>query len=214
MRIQTFTIDAESAKTELCELGNKSDKSPHCVWLHYHKHPYTPIYSLLLGPYRRKPITMCEIGVAGGDSIAMWRNYFTCKETVIWAMDCSQEFLAMLQDRNLANVSTSLIDVNHEASIHTAFEGTGVQFDILVDDSDHTFESHLRLVRSVGPYLKPGGLFIIEDIERRRSAAEYEAALGAESLEMFESIYYIKAEHEKKFSGDFNNDGLLVFIKS
>jgi trans-aconitate methyltransferase len=214
MKIQTFTIDSESSKTDLCELGNKSDKSPHCVWLHYHKHPYTPIYSLLLGPYRNKQTTFCEIGVAGGESIKMWREYFSCKDTVIWAMDCSPGFLAMLHERGLHNVHTALIDVTDKECINNVFGSTTKKFDIIVDDSDHYFDSHLKLVNVLVNYLNPGGILIIEDVERAISAEKYEEALGAEILSRFESIYYIKAEHQKRFSGDFNNDSLLIFIKS
>ena len=37
--------------------------------------------------------------------------------------------------------------------------------------------------------------------------------LGEELLSLFESVYYVKAEHKNRFSGDYNNDSLLVFIK-
>lgn len=214
MKIQTFTIDSESSKTDLCELGNKSDKSPHCVWLHYHKHPYTPIYSLLLGPYRNKVIQFCEIGVAGGESIKMWREYFNREETVIWAMDCSPGFLAMLEERQLKNIKTSLIDVADVESIRRVFSSCDGEFDIIVDDSDHNFDSHKKIVETVVNYLKPGGILIIEDVERAISAEKYEAHFGKDLLDRFESVYYIKAEHEKRFSGDFNNDSLLIFVKS
>ena len=212
-KIQTFTIDSEISKTQLCEFGHSTDKSPHNKIQHFHKHPYTPIYSLLLGPYRNRSILFCEIGVAGGYSVEMWRRYFNI-ESIIVAMDNSQELLNSVINRGLQNVFPLKIDVTNEEGMNSRFREINFQFDIILDDSDHEFESHIKIVRTLTKFLKPGGMLIIEDVARTNNADKYEAALGPELLEPFESIYYIKAEHANKFSGDFNNDSLLIFIKS
>jgi SAM-dependent methyltransferase len=212
-KIQTFTIDSEISKTQLCEYGYATDKSPHNKIPHFHKHPYTPIYSLLLGPYRNRPIQFCEIGVAGGYSVEMWRRYFNI-ESVIVAMDNSFELLARVGDRSLQNVFPLQIDVTNEEAMESRFREINFQFDIILDDSDHVFESHIKIVRTLTKFLKPGGMLIIEDVTRDNNADKYEAALGPELLEPFESVYYIKAEHANKFSGNYNNDSLLIFIKS
>jgi SAM-dependent methyltransferase len=211
-KIKTFIIDSGDSKTDLCELGNKSDKSPYCIWEHYHKHPYTPIYSLLLAPYRNKTINFCEIGIAGGESIKMWREYFN-PDSVIYAMDSCDDFLAMTNNRNLKNVVTRHIDVGDPVYMNKVFTDINTQFDIIVDDSDHNFESQKNIISVVVNFLKPGGLLIIEDVERSISAEKYEENLGPALLSLFESVYYIKGEHNKKYSGDYNNDTLLVFVK-
>ena len=87
------------------------------------------------------------------------------------------------------------------------------QFDIMIDDSDHQYISQKKIVRSFLPYIKSGGMIIIEDVYRSNSAESYEELLGEELLNQFESVYSIKAEHKNKFSGDWNNDALLVLIK-
>lgn len=212
-KIQTFTINSENSKTQLCEFGHSTDKSPHNNIPHFHKHPYTPIYSLLLGPYRNRSILFCEIGVAGGYSVEMWRRYFNI-ESIIVAMDNSEELLDSVNNRGLQNVFPLKIDVKNEEGMNSRFRQINFQFDIILDDSDHEFESHIKIVRTLTKFLKPGGMLIIEDVFRSNSADKYEAALGPELLAPFESVYYINAEHVNKFSGDFNNDSLLVFIKS
>jgi ubiquinone/menaquinone biosynthesis C-methylase UbiE len=211
-KIKTFTIDSGDSKTELCVFGDKTDKSPFNVWLHYHKHPYTPIYSLLLGPYRNKKIDFCEIGIAGGDSVKMWNEYFH-KETRILAMDSSEGFLKMLDERRLQNVFTMHIDVSDSAYMDSQLAKLDINFDIVVDDSDHNMESQKKILKSFLPFLNPGGMLIIEDIDRANSAEKYMEYFGEEILNQFESVYYINAEHINKFSGDYNNDALLVFIK-
>ena len=213
VKIQTFTIDSEESKTDLCEFGDITDKSPHNKVGHFHKHPYTPIYSLLFGPYRNKAINFCEIGVASGGSVKMWRNYFH-KDTVIFAMDNSLGFLGLLAQRNLENVLPIEIDVTNEDIMKNQLQHIGAQFDIVIDDSDHVIDSQRKIVVQFSPYIKSGGMLIIEDVFRSKSALEYEELFGEELLNQFESAYYIKAEHKNKFSGDWNNDALLVLIKN
>lgn len=208
-KIQTFTINSEESHTELCDLGNMSDKSPHNIIAHYHKHPYTPIYSLLFGHLRNKPINFCEIGIAGGYSIKMWQEYF-CKETKIVAMDYDINLLAHI---NFKNVVTAFIDVQDEECIEKTFNTIGMTYDIILDDSDHIFESHIKIVKKATQFLKPGGVLLIEDVFLNNNAQKYEDALG-DLLIPFESVYYIKSEHKNRFSGDWNNDGILVFIKA
>lgn len=212
-KIQTFTIDSENSKTDLCKLGYATDKSPHNLIFHFHKHPYTPIYSFLFGPYRNKIIQFCEIGVAGGYSIEMWRNYFNIHSAIV-AMDYDINLLDNVTKRNLHNVFCMKIDVSNEDILEEKFKNMGVQFDIILDDSDHCFESHIKIVKKLAKYVKPGGMLIIEDVNRSDSAEKYEEALGETLLIPFESVYYVKAEHKNKFSGNYNNDTLLVFVKS
>jgi SAM-dependent methyltransferase len=212
VKIHTYTIDSHDAKTDLCVFGETTDKSPHNVWLHYHKHPYTPIYSLLLGPYRNKVIKFCEIGIAGGDSIKMWKKYFH-EDTQIFGMDSSPGFLEMLKEKGYSNVFPIYIDVTNEEYMNEILKEIDTTFDIILDDSDHNIESQRKVVRSFLPFLKASGLLIIEDVNRSESAKKYEEYFGEELLNNFESIYYIKAEHKNRFSGDYNNDSLLIFIK-
>ena len=51
-------------------LEHKTDKSTmtHC---------YLDIYESYLGKWRDKEFTLLEIGVAAGNSLRMWREYFT-----------------------------------------------------------------------------------------------------------------------------------------
>jgi SAM-dependent methyltransferase len=212
VKIQTYTIDSHEAKTELCIFGDTTDKSPHNIWLHYHKHPYTPIYSLLLGPYRNKVINFCEIGIAGGDSIKMWKKYFH-EDTHIFGMDSSPGFLDMLAQKEYKNVFPLHIDVTNEEYMREKLKEINTTFDIVLDDSDHNIDSQRKIVRTFLPFLKSGGMMIIEDVNRSEPAEKYEEFFGEELLNHFESIYYIKAEHKNRFSGDYNNDSLLIFIK-
>jgi predicted O-methyltransferase YrrM len=119
----------------------------------------------------------------------------------------------MLKERGYSNVFPIYIDVTNEEYMNETLKEIDTTFDIILDDSDHSIESQRKVVRSFLPFLKAGGLLIIEDVNRSESAEKYEEYFGEELLNNFESIYYIKAEHKNRFSGDYNNDSLLIFIK-
>jgi predicted O-methyltransferase YrrM len=176
-----------------------SDKSPHNIIEHYHKHPYTPIYSLLFGHLRNKPITFCEIGIAGGYCIKMWRDYF-CKETKIVAMDYDPQLLRNIENVNFQNVITQFINVQDEECIEKSFNNLGMTYDIILDDSDHIFESHINVVKKATQFLKPGGMLLIEDVFLNNNAQKYEDALG-DLLIPFESVYYIRVNIRIAFQG-------------
>ena len=212
--IQTLTINGHQASTELCHLGEKTDKSPYCIWQHYHRHCYTPIYSLLFGSGRSKQNpckVFCEIGVAGGESIAMWRKYYDETATFIVGMDSCMGFLDALQKRELSNVLGVHVDVTNRNYLIEQIGSIDRKFDIVLDDSDHNMDSQKNILEAFLPYMSPGGRIIIEDVERRMTAAIYESFLGAELLSQFESVFYINVEHDNRFSGDYNNDALLIF---
>ena len=89
----------------------------------------------------------------------------------------------------------------------------GLTYDIILDDSDHSFESHIKIVKKATQFLKPGGILLIEDVYLNNNAQKYEEELG-NLLIPFESVYYIKGKHKKQYSGEFANDVILVFIKA
>jgi hypothetical protein len=93
--IPTFVIDSSKAPTDLCFLGASAnaDKSPFNP--NGHRHPYTPLYNVLLAPHRYKPIHFGEIGVAMGASVHMWRHYFESARLDFF--DCDEQFLAHAQ---------------------------------------------------------------------------------------------------------------------
>ena len=74
--IGTFLIDGSLVNSELCQLGknHSTDKSPYNESLH--RHPYTPIYSLIFSSLKNKKINFAEIGILNNSSIKMWRDFF------------------------------------------------------------------------------------------------------------------------------------------
>lgn len=208
--IPTFTIDSTKAQTDLCFLGARfgADKSPYNTV--GHRHPYTGLYSVLLAPYRNKPIHFGEIGVAMGASVHMWRNYFP--EARLDFFDKDINFLANAHSFRYPNTFFSTMDVNFQESIEHALRESGELFDILLDDSSHNVNDQKNIIAGALPYLKPGGILLIEDVFRAEPDKSYEEII--KPVEDKLSFYaFFLTEHANKYSPGWDNDKVLMIVK-
>jgi hypothetical protein len=145
-------------------------------------HAYTIVYELLLRPLRDRQINLLEIGLAAGGpevdraadravvdppSIRMWHEYFP--RARIHGLDIS-DFSEFESDwfvffRADCGDAKQLEKIARETT----------RFDIIVDDGSHaSFHQQLTLC-TLFPTLKPGGLYIIEDLTWQPET--YEATL-------------------------------------
>jgi len=119
-------------------------------------HRYDRFYDVFLSGMREKEIVLLEIGAGLGESFTMWHEYFPFGK--IFTMDISSE-------RKEEWGEIFLGDQNSLSDLKRAKEKTG-KCDVIVDDGshvpEHQIESFIYLFQEV---LKPGGVYIIEDIE-------------------------------------------------
>ena len=205
-----MTLDSKNLYTYLCNLGGSlgTDKSP--LNAQGHRHPYTAAYSLLFSAYRFQPVRFAEIGIAMGASAAMWSYFFN--EGEIFMFDSDTNFIQNCRSYNLPRVHCNQMDVFKESSIRSALEAIGGKLDILLDDSTHGIDDQIRIIKEAIPFIRPGGMIVIEDVFRTTSEQEYEKRLEP-YLDAFSFCTFITTEHDQKFSGTWNNDKLLVLIK-
>jgi hypothetical protein len=120
--------------------------------------PYLPIYEELLAPLRGSRLTLLELGVWGGDSLQMWRDAFP-KATII-GVDLGPPDIDLGPRVHIVEgdqADTALI-----ASLRATYAPTG--FDVIVDDASHLGITTARSLQALYPeYLRPGGLYCIED---------------------------------------------------
>lgn len=208
--IPTIRFDSSKAPTELCFLGARceTDKSP--FNRAGHRHPYTAFYSMLMATWKHKPIRFVEIGVAVGSSVAMWCEYF--KAGQLYFFDRDPSFLKHAASFGYPNAHFSLMDVSDAASIRDALEGTGGELDILLDDSSHDIWHQKEILREALPFMKRGGILLIEDVFRNLSDEEYMRVL--EPIKDQLSFYaFFEMEHINKWSPGWDNDKILMVVK-
>lgn len=128
-------------------------------WDHYFE-----IYHRHLAKFVGKPAVMAEVGIYSGGSLPMWRSYFGPSMEVhgIDIEDACRVYEA-------EGIHVHIGD-QADRTFWADFRRKVPQLDILIDDGGHTPEQQRITFEEVFPYLKPGGVFICEDIHGRHNA--------------------------------------------
>ena len=206
-------IDTTNTKSKLCELGAflLNDKSPYPI--DGHRHAYTGIYTLFFARFAENPVVIAELGIISCSSMAMWYNYFKHPDTKIFGYDIDFNHINHLNSLGGENIKGLFMDVAKEDSIVNGLSQIGGKIDILIDDTSHFFEDQIRIIKKGLPFIKSGGLIIIEDIYRDRKESDYEEALK-DVLFRFSFATFILPTHINEYCGNHNNSKLLVLIKN
>lgn len=111
-------------------------------------HSYMPIYAKLLKPNA----DFLEIGVWEGHSLAMFSEFFTGK-VIGLDIDIS---------RNRFGNNALLCNATNPQELKEALGDS--RFDYVIDDGSHTLQDQKTSFALLWEYLKPGGIYFIEDI--------------------------------------------------
>lgn len=139
---------------------------------HSGHHNYGHKYENLFASLRTKPITMLEIGIGSvnpnvpssmnnvgykpGASLRAWRDYFT--NGMIYGCDIDRDIL--IQEER---IKTFYFDQTSPPYIAPLPENS---CDIIIDDGLHDFHYNWEVFKGLYRYLKTGGFYIIEDVEK------------------------------------------------
>jgi predicted O-methyltransferase YrrM len=213
--MNSLIIESTKCQTRLCALCHLlgTDKGPYTRG-NGHRHPYTGPYSLLFEPLRNKSIKFAEIGVFKGNSLAVWREFFP--KARLFGFDNDANNLEYISKMGLRDISLGIMDGSQKNSIQAGLAAAttdGELLDVVLDDASHDPNDQCMMIRSALPFLKQGGILIIEDIFRDRSEEPYKEAL-AEVNHMVSFHTFIVCEHVNRYSPGWNNDKLLIIVKA
>jgi len=137
----------------LDELANKygTDKSSQ-------RHNYTPAYEQEFAEMRERAESLVEIGVAGGASLRMWRDWFAGASVV--GIDLNPK-CAFTEERVQVVVGDQCDPRVLQAAVAAAGNATA---DIVIDDGGHHVREQLRSFELLWPLVTPGGCYVIEDL--------------------------------------------------
>lgn len=124
------------------------------------KHHYTPIYYDLFKEKQDKPITICELGIAEGASIKMWREFFP--NARIFGAD-NDAARVELVNRSVPETKSIRCDQTVFEDLEDLMFLIG-GIDIFIDDGSHKPEDQLSTALTIHPIIKYGGIYIIEDV--------------------------------------------------
>ena len=110
-------------------------------------------YDAYFAEYRDRPVRLMEIGVQGGGSLSMWKEYFPHAKIVgVDIDDCSR----------FATSDISIYQGDQADPVFLAsIPGT---FDIIIDDGGHTMRQQQVSFQHLFPRVNEGGMYVIEDL--------------------------------------------------
>jgi hypothetical protein len=144
-----------SQPTELCNILKhfQSDKSSD--W-----HNYSALYHYMFNHLTDTEMNIFEVGIYAGSSLRSWKKYF--KNGYVYGGDIDEKFF-INEDR----IKCFYCDQDNTSSIDLMWnfiELKDIEFDIIIDDGKHEFQSNMNFLTHSIQKLKTGGFFIIEDL--------------------------------------------------
>jgi len=121
-------------------------------------HSYTDhFYETALAPYRDLPVQIIEIGFDQGGSLILWAEWFN--QAQILGID--------LQFRGNCQEDCGRYP-GIQVSLGNAYDMLSLPYypkaDIIIDDGSHHPDHQIWCVKNLTHKVKPGGIFIIEDV--------------------------------------------------
>lgn len=153
---------------------------------------YLQCYYTLFNRIRNDPVTVLEVGIGTmipgvsssmqgyalegykpGGSLRAWRDFFPNGRII--GLDVQPD----TQFDDEQRIETYLCSSIEKDKVDTLMEVLGrPQLDIIIDDGSHLDDHQLQTLKNLYPYLKPGGLYIIEDINENCKINRYPSLVG------------------------------------
>ncbi len=170
-----------SAPTRMCRIMTKYGSDKGHGW-----HNYTTVYSVLFKDCQGRPLRILEIGLGSnnpdqlssmgslgvpGASVRGWRELFP--RAVVFGADIDRAILFQEE-----RIKTFYCDQLDQTSIRELWSQTDLQdgMDIIIEDGLHTFEANVSFLEGSLDHLRPGGVYVTEDILGKLANNWYEWA--------------------------------------
>jgi len=121
---------------------------------------YLDFYDRIFAPWRDRPITMVEVGVQNGGSLEIWAKFFPNAVRIV-GCDANPKCAALTFDD--PRISLVIGPINSPPTYRQLLE-RAPEFDIFLDDGSHDSPDIIAAFYNYWPNVKPGGLFVIEDL--------------------------------------------------
>ena len=155
--------------TSFCRIMTRNGSDKGAGW-----HTYTTVYARLLDRRISEPLRIFELGIGTntvgissgmgvhgmpGASLRGWRDLFP--QADIHGADIDQRIL--FTDNR---IQTHYCDQRDAEAIRSMWAEPALRtpFDVIIDDGLHTAEANVSFLRGSLEHVRPGGLYVIEDI--------------------------------------------------
>ena len=119
---------------------------------------YFPVYERHFAPFKNSAVTVLEIGVNKGGSLAMWRDYFGPEATII-GVDINESCRILENDGFLIEIGDQA-----DSAFWDGFKQRHPKVDILIDDGGHRMQQQIVTFRCMFPHISENGIYLCEDV--------------------------------------------------
>jgi hypothetical protein len=117
------------------------------------------IYDRYFGQLADEAVAFLELGVHTGESLKVWATYFS--KGIIVGLDIAENKADFSGHPNIVFERGNQTDADRLREIVLKHAPGGL--DIVLDDASHVGQYAAASYATLFPYLKPGGLYVIED---------------------------------------------------
>ena len=122
------------------------------------KFGFVELYDVFFKQYQNKNINILEIGVDNGDSLRLWREYFS--KANICGIDIKKKNFDIT---GVEIMCGSQSDNSFLKSVVSKYQN----FDIIIDDGSHISKDIISSFKYLFNHLNRDGIYIIEDLVHR-----------------------------------------------
>jgi len=166
-------------------------------WAHYF-----PVYERYLSPFRRRTVTMLEIGVFHGGSLQMWKHYLGRRARIVGI-----DIESRVSDLPGRDIDIIIGDQSDEAFLAKLVDRYKA-FDIILDDGSHFPEHQVASIEYLWPHLNEEGIYIVEDVHSSYRSGRFgsDRGLGATFIDWLRKrIDDMHAWHSKESDFEVND---------
>ena len=125
------------------------------IWKWEH---YFPIYHRHFSKFVGREVHVLEIGVYSGGSLEMWRAYFG-SNCHVYGVDIEAACKTYENDWTAIAVGDQA-----DRGFWKRFKQANPRIDVLIDDGGHEAEQQIVTLEEMLPHLRPGGVYLCEDV--------------------------------------------------
>ena len=133
-------------------------------------HGYLTVYANLFASKRHSIFNITEIGVNMGQSLQIWHEYFP--KATIYGIDIKIEPFVRTGFVNATRIKLFQCDSLVYAQV-SQIGMTENSMDLIIDDGLHYRDTQEIVLSHFWRYLKPGGMYIIEDVDAQKGGMDF-----------------------------------------
>ena len=195
----------------LTELAHKHGTDRGLEYRHRHSgNGYTEIYGPIMGSIREDVRRVLEIGVHKGQGMLMWQEYFPNADIYGIEVFEPNNLWKAPEGPSYTEADTRIhVMVGHagkQEDLDKLIDNFGGDFDIIIDDGGHLSDQQQFSMGYLFPFLKSGGIYIIEDLKAPNHGPDY---MGSEDTCRMISEYH----NDKKIISSYMSEEQSKYIE-